>query len=373
MMMLHLVDEFLKRALGGAPLNNRNRDEWDKGCKEMFDIIGPIAGLTWHDVHFPFGLSMDCAPIHARSRKGLMAVRWDPLDEYRLLFAEAEKDLPVKFDQQTRGAITSTLIDDAASTWYLHQEELVRLRRQGFPRSEETATAIKTARDGANSANSKRQAYEDLVNLTSTWEIHKIFVELGIPSRRSKLRGNRAKFAEQFLDAIMAPYRAADKEYGRVNNVTWESEFRRKMAFLHPDWRVFLPEQFLTLGKATPDLHQVAEMLVRVYKAALRRWTTSRPPGAAELLLARSYDEELHAHCVRRNTEDGATKQDKESIIGSIRRTYITCQVVAEAHGVSFRPMLAPGDTGRGGHATRFQQADFYANGSAGQWSGDWS
>ena len=138
-------------------------------------------------------------------------------------------------------------------------------------------------------------------------------------------------------------------------------------------WRVLLPEQFLPLGNTTPDLHQVAEMLVRIYKSAMRSWTVTRPAGCKDLVLAKSYDDVLHARCAKRNDVEGDEScQDRISIAGSIRRAYIAAQVISTSAGEKFYPRLAPGDVKRGGHATRFQDATFGATGTGGGWSTAW-
>ena len=62
-------------------------------------------------MHFPFGMSLEHAPIHRRSYIILMAPRIDPLIEWRLLFAQAEVELNIvpNGDEEECGRLAAKL------------------------------------------------------------------------------------------------------------------------------------------------------------------------------------------------------------------------------------------------------------------------
>jgi len=144
-MMQHLMDNFLWKALGQQALSNATHALWDNLCKEHFRRMRPIhSSLCWQDVHFPFGISLDNAPIHSRSHEAVMAVRVNNrMEEYEPLFTAAE--LPDSPNHGDRHA------------------------------------AVKRLEKQKRDAEADYSVFDRLLLQTANWSIARVFVEVSFP------------------------------------------------------------------------------------------------------------------------------------------------------------------------------------------------
>lgn len=297
------------------------------------------------------------------------------MDEYEPLFIAADLELDLQLNDDTRRAeLIARLITEAQEKRSVLDNQEVALKKlmvgleSGSALHSARRDELKRVRKEQKEADLDYIAYTSLLLETRLDHISRVFVDISFPGR--KKWGYKIHRLQKFLAALLTDYTTANEAHRLQHGVSWESLFRRNKAFEDPNWRVLLPHQFLPLGNTTPDLHQVAELLVRIYKAALRKWTVMKRPDSTELLLAKNYDEELHEVCKLRNTaEDPSAAKDKHAIRGSIRRAYIAAQCVATPRGEVFQPMLAPGDVKRGGRLTRQHKAKFKVVGSGGYFS----
>eukprot|EP00892_Ulva_mutabilis_P007849 jgi/Ulvmu1/5436/UM221_0001.1 len=126
---------------------------------------------------------------------------------------------------------------------------------------------------------------------------------------------------------MMLPFKEAKKAY-RENGVAvdWYVSFRRQQALIDPRWLCFLPEQFMTLGRSTCDLHQTAEMLVSRSKGDLEEWVRSKDPCSPEVTATKNYNERLHTACAVRNDDTPKPfSSDKDAIKASVAKTWVDC------------------------------------------------
>lgn len=312
MMDAFALPKFMRRALGGD-LCEDNRAQWDQACKDYYEAMGSPSYLSWMDVLIPFGISFDNAPVHKAYRKAALRPRVTLHEEFRTLFEHAVTGL--NFDI---AAVLHSIFRDARERYLL---------KEARARTELTKDA---ARQLTTMAESMR--------LMSP-------IDFYVKAQFRQFTDAAAKtVANEVIQVFTTEFEKARKTYRNAHDgIDWCSLFRRNQAFCDWRWMVFLPEQFMPLGNTTPDLHQTAEMLVGRYKADMRRWTIGKHPESRDLKYASSYDEVLQQACARRNqlNKDGVY-EDKESISKSIRRMWVTCQIVAAEHGERFTPTSFP-------------------------------
>lgn len=310
--------DFMHRALGGE-LCEATKARWDDLCKDYYERMGSPPGLTWHDVHLPFGISFDNAPIHKAFRKAVLVPRVPLLAEFRSILEHAIAGLDFNVSQAFPEAA------DVVTEYYVGKAARAR--------------KAKTKRDATSCA----QMITQMKN-SYTGDVFYVMVQF----QQFPFTGEHAKVKERLatevFDILAARFEAARTAYRMQNGFDWVSQFRRDQAFRDPRWLCFLPEQFMPLGNATPDLHQCAELLVGIYKGAMRTWTMLHDPDAREVLLAKNYDAELHATCRARNEPLGQTglSIEQTTISNSIERTWTTAQIVAAPYGTWFSPDKPP-------------------------------
>lgn len=302
------IPEFLRRALGGD-LCEDNRAQWDQMCKDYYEAMGSPPYLSWMDILIPFGISFDNAPVHKAYRKAALRPRVTLHAEFRTLFEHAVTGLDFDIATELRAAfqiVEARILRKA------------RLARSDLKRGEWLSVA-------------------DLLNKMAKMSE----IDFYVKAQFKQFTGAHEKMiAAEVLQLFTAEFEAARQDYREAHDgIDWCSEFRRNQAFIDCRWRVFLPEQFMPLGNTTPDLHQTAEMLVGRCKGDMRRWAMHKSPECPELKYARFYDQVLHEACEGRNKPDkDGLYADRESIRKSIRRMWVTCQIVAAEYGERFRP-----------------------------------
>lgn len=341
MMEYSALRKIMSRILGVQLGEEGSKQVWDSCCKEYYNAMGCPNGLTYHSVHFPFGLSLDNAPIHKRFRKAMVAPRVTLIQEYQALFEAALLELG--FDIEDRQ----------------HRERAIKAVTERL-----TAKRSAARRDDEKKrCQAERKRFNKVKQLMDGMTGLQFFIH----AKFRKFHGNFQPLADEILANLLAPYTQANSNSDEDG--PWEAIFRRKQAFIDPRWRCFLPEQFLPLGDTTPDLHQTAEMLVGLTKWVMKKWTLDQHPEEQKLLLAASYDKVMQlASDIRNEGNDTGDGKDQTSIRASLRRTYITAQIVATDHGVTFSPLLAPGERQEwGGHPTEFRQANFQLKGTGGR------
>lgn len=345
MMMQHSVlPEFLGRRLGMRLGDPGSREVWDTQCKEYFNIMSENIGITWHSIHYPFSLSQDNATIHHGATKAMLAPQVTPLEEYTTILTAAQDQLGIN-------------IRSAADAF---EVVINRLKVASRGLEKEAKDAVKAQIAAANRA--RKRAVK-----TST-------IQFLVDAKFKDYSKTQQPHAEEAHDIMLAEYTRA----ATANKAApWEACFRRELAFKDPRWRCLVSEQLMPLGDTTPDLHQPAEMQVATYKGIAKAWTLDQSPESADLLLATSYNEVMHSECIKRNEWQDSTTPGKNHLAlqGSIRRLYITAQIVAAGLGEVFYPWLAPGyDEAKGGHPTEFRRANFTVTGSDGRFpEGEWS
>ena len=115
------------------------------------------------------------------------------------------------------------------------------------------------------------------------------------------------------------------------NYGTWEDLIRAHRAAEDHSWVCLMPPQFMPIGDKTPDIHQVAEMLVRVYKSACytRMQELWVDPSNEALCKTETWRKALQAKCSERN-ESG---WDRYAIRRSIAKMVPTCEILAGETG----------------------------------------
>lgn len=349
MMIFHVLPWFMQRWLGTQLGNPGSRQVWDEMCKRYFDCMSEGVSITWHSIHIPFGLSLDNATIHHGATVAMLTPRLTPFEEYNTILTAAEQQLGIT-------------IPGTAPTFTAYIDGLKEARRN-LPAGEDTEP-----RKAANKViKAAERAREEAVQ-TST----KQFL---VNAKFRRFGSAQQVHAEAVHDMMLAQYMQAANAN---RDAPWEALFRRELAFKDPArWLCLVGEQLMPLGKTTPDLHQAAEMQVGMYKSVAREWTLEQNPDCPALLLSKSYDDVMHAECAKRNhvQADGTPAKNQSSIEASVRRLYITAQVVAAEEGEVFRPMLAPGYyADKGGHPTEWKEANFHVIGSGGNFpEAEWS
>jgi len=272
--------------------------------------MGSPAGITWMDILIPFGISFDMASVHKAYRRTALRPRVSLLEEFSTLFNRAITGLPFNIHVAMSAAF-----------------ETVIGRYLTVARS--TADEWRTALNVATTLRSMKANYSDVTFYVNAQ--FKLFAEV------------EQGIADEVLLEFNKQFEVARKAYRDRNGVDWCVQFRRKQALIDFRWLVFVPEQFMPLGNTTPDLHQVAEMLVARSKAAMRAWATFKCPDNPKLHLARRYDKILQENCVERNKKDAdGLCDDIISIRKSIQRMWVTCQIVAAQFGQRFQPSAFP-------------------------------
>jgi hypothetical protein len=327
-MLVHaIVPEFMRRALGGElKQGHATEGRWNQLCKQYHQeaLNGQVG--TWHMVILPFGLSMDNAAIHTFARRRLLLPRVPLLEQATQQFTQADAEFGVMAALQDRNAR--------------------RLRALAVEyRWQTQAQESQTTRDVAR----YRNAYALRLELDD-----KDFVQMYVDIHMRRVYASdqlKQEIAEEILAAVMQPYTQAVNRFkaDSPEGASWEHVFLRRMALRSSDWWCLLPEQMMPLGNTTPDIHQSAELLVRRSKLAMQQWATDevkRDPRSHELTISSAYDNALHADSIRRNVPDEAgLSPERRALHRSIRRSWLTFQILAEDKGKAFQPQPLPRDS----------------------------
>ena len=346
---------FLERVLGQALDANclEVLEKWNKASKEVRARMPGLKGVSWRSIHYPFGMSLDHAPIHKQFRLRMLTPRVDRLVEWATVFAAAERELGIPS------------IADADKIKTVCDEFMERAKKQ-----------VNAAHLG--SAARKKAAARKSTLARTIENIEKKCAASPVQFLADVLCGSFSRspaqkaFAKKIADKVMAEYKAKNAAYGD-DDTCWEEVFRRRMAASDPRWMCFLPEQFLPLGDGTPDLHQTAEMQVSLNKRVMRQWAQGKDPDSPDLKKARCYAEEMHTKCRERNAGDNPSQcKDAKSIQASIYDMWVTAQIVAADFGKEFAPRLLPGTDGNG--SNEFTTAAYTVEGTGGRFPPDkWS
>lgn len=310
--------DFMERALGGE-LCEATKAKWDDLCRDYYEnAMGSPPGITWHDVHVPFGISYDNAAIHKAWRKEALAPRVPISEEFRSLFEHAIDELQFDIHKEFIYAADAVIAkyDGIAS----------RARK----RKSKTAASLRSLLTTKLKARYSGNAFYVMVQ----------FLQFDFTGVHTQLK---QRLAMEVFDALHAKFQASREAYQLQHQVDWVSVFRRAQALRAPRWLCFLPEQFMPLGNATPDLHQTAELLVSLGKTAMRIWTMAQEPERIDVLKARNYDAKLQQTSRERNQpQESGLSTDQINITNSIERTWITAQMVATPYGTWFSPSKPP-------------------------------
>lgn len=359
-MMEHVVlPEFMKRALGGMDLDVNNAAslaEWDKKCQETFATMPSLKGVSWRGIHIPGGMSLDRASSHKVFMLKMLTPRVSRVEEFTLLFTAAEKDLEIATVadwNRINSACEEVLEEEKRSLGAMAgggpEKNKARAKMQQLRR---TVEDIKKMQD----PNDPKEPVEFLVAV-----LGKGF---------SKRSAARSDYAQRIANKVLAEYNRKNAAYGE-EGTCWEEMWRRRKAAEDPNWRCFLPEQFMPLGDGTPDLHQPAEMLVSTNKGEMCRYAKRKGRGhdSIDLCKARGYADHMHKKCRERNRgHTSTTSVDAKSIQGSIYKMWIAAQIVSSEAGEKFRPLLLPGSNSElGGHPHEFRQAKLTVRGTRGR------
>ena len=294
---------------------------WDQKCKEYYEAMGSPEHLDWRDILIPFGLSFDNAPVHRAFRKEALRPRVTLYREFETLFQHAVTGLNFDITKALAQAFRDTI------------NGYVGVGRA--TRSSTVSQAGVVAQKKKDAEEVQKIYGEKAIDFYIACQFHRLPVEM--PERQKQA-------AKDVFRALMAAFDAKRELYQQQHGFDWAKQFRRDQAMMDHRWLVFLPEQFMPLGNTTPDLHQTAEMLVGIYKAAMRRWAEGRSTRDGDLKQAKCYAAKMNELCSERNTADETgTTPEMTSIKKSIHRMWITCQVVAKPVGDRFRPQPFPG------------------------------
>ena len=355
MMLEHGVfPEFMRRLLGGElhPDNEEVVRMWNVLCRAYHQFCMKSQGGTWHMVHYPCGLSVDGAGIHKYGLDKMSTPRVPLLDQAQALFEEAYATFGNDLQQQ--------VADKAAR---VHRMSTVVSRYQTLANPDGRGRWSKARVAKWNTATALIRKFNDMTVVELYVDVH----------MQRQYTAAVQEVADALMTAALRPYLTAITNFQATHHegASFEAIFMRKMALHNPKWRCILPEQRMPLGVSTPDLHQTAEMLVGTNKKGLRAWTI-KPRQGADLKLTKSYDDALQALVATRNQLDqGNSSKEKRAILRSIRRSWITFQIIARPAGEWFRPQLAPGDMKRGGNETAFVLALFWLVASGGEFTTD--
>lgn len=323
MMDAFALPGFMRRALGGD-LTEETRATWDQKCKDYYEAMGSPPSITWMDVLIPFGISLDSASQHKAYRKEAVRPRVTLHEEFKTLFEHARTGL--QFD-----------LWDALKQAFSEAKAEFRKTRA---RSDKTQKEVDAAWD-------KEDAIDYLKSKYGTVDFYvKCQFECFPKAKKKEDKGSaddttpaQLAAAKRVHEIVKAAFNSKKKEYLERNGVDWEKLFRRDQAVCDHRWLVFLPEQIMPLGNTTPDLHQVAEMLVGIYKGFMKKWAMGLGPTSKEVLFAANYDEAMQAECMRKNNRAGdEPSEEMATIRKTIHRMWVTCQAVATEYGVWFLP-----------------------------------
>lgn len=133
--------------------------------------------------------------------------------------------------------------------------------------------------------------------------------------------------AAEFMKLEVPGY--SDEPIGNFG--TFEDLLRACKAADDHRWVCLIPPQFMPIGDKTPDIHQVAEMLVRVYKSACyaRLQELWDDPASEELCKTETWRKALQAKCSERNEKGW----DRYAMRRSIAKVLPTCEVLAGEKG----------------------------------------
>lgn len=352
MMDAFALPRFMRRALG-ADLTEDTRATWDQKCKEYYEAMGSPPSLTWMDVLIPFGISFDHASPHKAYAKVALRPRVSLQEEFRTLFEHAVTGLQFN-------------IWDAL-------EQAFSEAKRAFMKQRVDLCGQKGKAKQADEAWHREDAIDFLKKRYGAIEL---YVKCQFHCFPKATKEQKAKGAEDTTPAqlaaarkvheiVMAAFKKKRDAYFEEHHVDWVKVFRRNQAVLDHRWLVFLPEQLMPLGNTTPDLHQVAEMLVGVYKTRMKRWALGKETSAKDLMLAVNYDEVMQAECLKRNQQAGdQPSTEMTKIRKTIHRMWVTCQAVATDYGVWFQPTLyeagakpEPIEMGTGGRFPRKERS----------------
>lgn len=137
--------------------------------------------------------------------------------------------------------------------------------------------------------------------------------------------------SKELFEKAQAPLIAAAAVYKHVYKINLEDAVRRDLAFEDDRWKCMLPHQYLPLAKITPDVHQVAEMLVRTYKAVLSRlFYRELDIDDDALLKARTFQRRLLLYNSERRKNMADLYAIRRSIEKSINCMYINAYDVGK-------------------------------------------
>lgn len=312
------IPDFMQRSIGGE-LCEATRCKWDAACKEYYEkAMGSPPGMTWHDVHVPFGMSLDNAPVHQAWRKEVLVPRVPVVEEFRALFEHAEIGLNFNIKQEVAAAADEVITHYNGVASRAHKNKNV-------------TRATRLSRYAAE----LRDRYEGAkIYVMGQFQDYPFVGE----HKQAKQQVTLAIF-----DIVNGRYNVAREAYRQEHGVDWVSVFRREQALIDARWLCLLPEQFMPLGNTTPDLHQCAELLVGIMKTALRVWTMSHEPEDRTVLKAKNYDAALREVNHKRNHPQATGRsQDQDAIANAIKRTWVTAQIVATPSGTWFTPEKPP-------------------------------
>ena len=354
MMMEYVgLPSFMARCLGMELGMPGSMEVWDKLSKKYFARMRNVKGITWRSIHFVFGMSLDHCTFHKTFLASMLTPRVTRLEEFTRLYEAAQEELGIQ------------PVADRARL-QLACDKLLTAARGIVNAANATSDKAQQAAAKAGQSRVRRTVEKVLTRFDSVIE----FI-VAVKTRSRHFTGQSAgqlPIAQHVVDQLLAEYDAKNAAWG-PEDTCWEEVFRRRMAFLDPRWRCFVLEQILPLGDTTPDLHMVAEMLVAIYKHAMRAWCVSQEPDCADLLLARKYDEQMHKRCQERNAGNSTGEgDDMESIFKAIGKMWVAAQIVAAPRGHEFSPALLPGSDAaiEGDREAEFREANFTVTGSGG-------
>eukprot|EP00892_Ulva_mutabilis_P010029 jgi/Ulvmu1/7399/UM036_0059.1 len=155
------LPELLKRALGVPFGSEGGREVRDAASLKYWVAMGCPADISWMDVHIPFGISDDNAPIHLSFGLACKSPRLLPIEEYTALFEKALYDHKYDINAEEH-------LDRALDTWMLSyindEKELV----QGAAAKRQVRGMIPKMMPLGNTTPDLHQTAEMLVAITKT-------------------------------------------------------------------------------------------------------------------------------------------------------------------------------------------------------------
>lgn len=316
MMNAYVLPEFMRLSLGGEDLSDSNKDVWDNQCKFYYEVVMKSpAHLSWLDILIPFGISLDFAPIHITYRRQAVVPWVTRQEEYRTYFENAVIGLNFNLQDHLSNAFDAVIV---------HKQ--TKLQRR-------TGVANRDVRKKLKASIDILQGMKSTHTCAISFYVHAQFRRFNGAVQKS--------LALEVLQQLMLPHDEAEATFKRQHGHFWSSLFRRQQALIDRRWLCFRPEQIMPLGKATPDLHQPAEMLVARGKYSMESWASQLDPRNKKALLSANYEAALSEGVKKRN--DGtAARQDRDAIRRSVHKAYKAAQIVAADLGHAFHPLKAP-------------------------------